>query len=258
MLRAALKKKEDPPGLIKHLRLTEHLEDDVLEALKTFPTCYAVVYHAEGKKTKAGQENKHWHIWIELDRPLSNVAFKERLRKHSDVFNRFKGQEAWTSRNHTDFGIWSQYVMRNCSAQVRYQRDPDDTHPPLPPVAVPVVASASEASAISYTMTSSRIRKKAMKEQFKEFLTEKGWFEGCVVLEDVQERTELAVSELTDYWSNAFTYHQGSIIVQYVIYEFGDDEVKKAIRDINSRNYVQQFSWVQEIKRSERISRTYV
>lgn len=214
--------------MAQHLRLGK-VSDDALVALKAIPGVVAIVLHVRGKKG----EHPHWHVWMETG-GITHEAIRKRLRKF-EVFKTYSGNEDWSLRDHNSYAKWSEYVMRNTSAQVLFEV-PDETHPPLPPVAaLPIVVTGGGSAAAHTVQVVRPKRSKAMKVLFCEYLKdERGWFDGCVSLSSLEEKKKEVIDELTVFWENAFTIPQGEIIINYAIWVFAD----MCVRDqIKRRNY---------------------
>lgn len=217
--------------MAKHLRLGK-VSDDALAALKATPGVVAIVLHVMGKKG----EHPHWHVWMETG-GISHEAVRKRLRK-LEPFKTYSGNEDWSLRDHDSYTKWSEYVMRNTSAQVLYEV-PDESHPPLPPVAAtlrePALAVTGGGSAVAHTVQVVRPkRSKAMKVLFCEYLKdERGWFYGCVSSSSLEEKKKEVIDELTVFWENAFTIPQGEVIINYAIWVFADMGVRDWIKANN-------------------------
>lgn len=102
-------KPKDPPAIAHHLRLEVADLKPFEEALSAFPHTKAIVRHRTGKKG----EHPHLHVFFQLERELTKVGLKDRLRAFNDVFKSLKGQGEWTFRPHDSFEIWCKYVVKN-------------------------------------------------------------------------------------------------------------------------------------------------
>lgn len=218
------------PG--KHL-VCGKISDEALESLKQLSSVIAVVLHVTGKKKG---EHPHWHVWLDVV-GITHEAVRKRLRTHNELWRSYSGNEHWSLRDHTSYSTWSTYVTSNPSAQILFER-PTDKFPPIPPVVpIPIVASAASAASVaSSPLTIIKPPKKSlpMRTQFVQYLTNKGWSPECITIGYMADKKEELISELTDYWENAFTTPQGAVMIQHAMYVFGDTVVRNRIKECNS------------------------
>lgn len=220
---------KDPVTPHKHFRFGYPC-DELLEALKTFPSVKAIVLHRIGKKG----EHPHYHVWI-TGAPATCNTIKSRLIKHSaHIAGAAKTNGFWMSKAHDSYEAWGKYVMGNVSAEVLL----DNPEAPLPPRAeLPIVAVGGAGTGVPAPTTTIVIKKPSarlpQRVQFVKYLENKGWEFDSVKEWNMYERLDELIEQLTEFSENAFTTPNGSATVQHALYYFADTVARNIIKEKN-------------------------
>lgn len=233
---------EDPPGPVKHLRLGR-ISPEALESLKTFPGSKAIVLHRYGKKG----EHHHWHVWLEFERPITNMTVKNRLRAHNELWKAYNSQNDWSFRNHDSWDNWSKYVMANLSAEILMAPADRDLKPT--PVPIVVMSELSGAGTTAHTTSSDTIApapavlsyrvqtprsNQPMRTKFVNYLRKDlHWDDGSIDSVNYEAKKIELVDELTEYWQNAFTTPQGVQCIEHAMWVFGNPAVRAKLKAQN-------------------------
>lgn len=234
---------KDPAAPRHHLRIETPALDPVVEALSTFEWAKSVVKHLAGKKG----EHPHLHIWLEFEKPLTKVAAKDRLRKHSDVFKSLSGNENWSFRPHDDYEAWCKYVCRNDSHSIIKGDDLlDQIHDEVPKVPIVVDGPLRSPNCPPARVIKSRI---PMREKFIQYLErDRYWKRGkqFSMLDKPlgwwDEFENEVVDAATEYWEAAFTVPEGIRMVKHAMWVFSDEDTRSTIQ-IKNRSAIKKSLW---------------
>lgn len=223
---------KDPVTPHKHFRFG-HPSDELLEALKTFPSVKAIVLHRTGKKSKE-QDHPHYHVWISGYATTCNTI-KSHLIKHSPyIAAASKTNGFWMAKAHDSYAAWAAYVMANYSAEVLL----DNAEAPLPPRAeLPLVATGGGGASATTTPSVVTVKRATarlpQRVQFVKYLEGRGWEADSVKEWNMYERLDHIIEELTDWSENAFTTPNGAATVQHALYYFADTTARNIIKEKN-------------------------
>lgn len=187
--------------------------------------------HLRGEKS----ERPHYHIWLELDEPMTHDKAKDKLREYHTMFDR--PFSTWMF-SHGKEGVeqyraWANYVSNAAKGAVILYETPDDSHPPIP--AIPVLPPAGGGSAAA-VMVKPPTNRTPQRVRFCNYLkTELNWETGCITMINYKDKLRELVDELTFFSENAFTTPNGAATVQHALWMFSDPAVKETIKASNYR-----------------------
>lgn len=228
-------KGDDPPATAHHLRLEVADLSQFIEPLKTFPWSKAIVCHQSGKTG----EHPHLHIFFQLERELTRVALKNRLKAHHDVFKSLYGQSQWSFRPHDSYTIWCKYVCKNLSHSIiKSDEELDTIHEEAPQV--PIVANGPLQSSNVPPARAIVVRKsRAMRDRFISYLEkERNWKIGEHFIITAETPASYwgqcereVIEAATEYWEAAFSFPEGERMCRYALYKFSCEEMREVIKD---------------------------
>jgi len=229
---------KDLPGVWKHLRFepgkgfsgnSEETSRQHAELLKAFPGVRAIVLHLRGQTG----EHPHLHVWWESDISggIVSESVRKRLRSYNDVFTKYSGQMMWSMRNHDNYEIWCKYVCKNGSHQVLLG---DEL------LLATSVESKQLLVAEPYTpqpYDKVILKKPTAEERLIKYCESLGWVRGDHFHPEQgtgywQRESKRAV---IDYSNNRVNNGQLVYMVRNVMFVFGDEDVKKWLRENTGR-----------------------
>lgn len=228
-------KSDDPPAIAHHVRIEVADLIQFYEPLKTFPGVKAIARHENGKTG----EHPHLHVFFQLERELTRVALKNRLKAHHDVFKSLYGNAQWRCKAHDSYTNWCRYVCGNLSHSIiKSDEELDKIHeevPKVPFVANGLLQSPGVPPARPIVVRKSR----AMRDRFIDYLEkERKWKvnQHFIITPETPasywSSCEREVIEAaTEYWEAAFSFPEGERMCRYALWKFSCDEMREVIKE---------------------------
>lgn len=219
--------KEDIPADAHHLRLEVADLKPFYESLATFPGSKAIVIHKNGKTG----EHPHLHVFFQLERKLTKVALKDRLRAHNEIFGTLKGQTMWSFRPHDNYTTWCKYVCRNLSHEIiKSDEELDKIHEETPKV--PIVADSPIRGAPQARII---VKKRTVAERLVSYCeAEYKWVLNTqFTLDSYYDGTakKMVGRALVEFTKGRFNDPQAVYMLRNLLYEFADDDLREFLKD---------------------------
>jgi len=225
---------KDPPAPNHHLRIELSDLSGVKHALNSFEWAVSVVEHITGKSG----EHPHLHVWLAFEKPLTKVAAKDRLRKHSDVFKSCSGNQNWSFRPHDSYTSWCTYVCKNISHEV-LKGDATLYKVSEEAPKVPIVANGPlQSPGVPPARVVVR-KSRAMREKFIDYCkNELHWKVGAqfvindeTTAHDLEKIENTVIKAANIFWELAFSYAEGERMCRHALWVFSCDEMREVISD---------------------------
>lgn len=214
---------------VKHIT-THTTSAEMLTLWKEFPGVRAIVLHKRGKRA----ERPHYHIWWETDDAVKNEQVKESLRSYAPAFAKPFSDWKFTRGNEgkEHYVKWASYVSdATKGAEILFEQDPDELHPPIPNL--PVLPATAGSGSVAATPVVVRRPSESQKARFVKHLLNLGWRVDDVTPENLSVKFFKLCDILTEWSENGFTTFQGVVTVQHALWYFADDGAQKEINEKN-------------------------
>lgn len=224
---------KDIPSVDKHIRFEVPEIDELAKELIKFPGTHSVVQHTAGKKG----EHPHLHVFYKnpKEREEKMAAVRDRIKKAPDspIMNRLYGNSQISMRAHDSYENWVKYVCENPSHAVIH--GPPELYEKSEQIKKGDVLNlpllANQIGPLSGKVVVVKDKKKPMRERFINYLeSEQLWRKNFSInLSNYQEKIDEIIKHLTEFWENAFTFPEGTRMVEHARYYFADDDVRDKI-----------------------------
>lgn len=221
---------EDPPGTDKHLRFGK-ISQEIYDLLVGFPGVKSIVLHTHGAKG----EHPHYHVWYEAAKAVTNQTVRNQLKKYNVKFNEMKSQNDWSFRNHDSWTEWAEYVCKNRTHEVLLQYKNIDEVSSQSKAAIPIVIQPITPGTPAGLAAPLPKKSISMRAKFVRYLEgECGWIRNeTITLDNKPDKATELITNLTDYWENAFTTPQGVVAAEHAFYVFANDDIRDLVRRAN-------------------------
>lgn len=227
---------KDIASVDKHIRFEVPEIDELAKELKQFPGTHSVVQHTAGKKG----EHPHLHVFYRnpKERPEKMAAVRDRIKKApaSPIMNSLYGNSQISIRAHDSYDNWVKYVCENPSHTVLH--GPPDLFQKSEEIKKGSVLNLpllAQQVGVSGKVVVVKDKKKPMRERFINYLeNEIKWEKNRTInLSNYDSKITEIIRHLTDFWENAFTFPEGSRMLEHARYVFADDDIREKIFNDN-------------------------
>jgi len=161
------------------------------------------------------------------------------------------GNGGYSIRPHNDYKLWYQYVFCPCKSAVEVLHNTSHERPTgftcgkcrqINEVVYETSDRLADPTPVPIKKPSTK--KLPMRLQFVKHLESLGWVKDehlCVETYNSLQGILKAVSdECTDFWENAFYLNEGERLVRHAIYVFGDEHIKRILRERNRNHFFEK------------------
>lgn len=217
------------------------VHETILPDVEAYVTTKFDVYVIGGRET-GKRETPHHHIWIKDD------VSESTLKKTCQRFCIAKGYKTERGKANAYYSLkpWDDNFSYMCKHSVRVWKGVPDDHPHLKPALPSLLVSDVEGTAgvgtalsgpqtasppVVYHIQKPRRVGESMRAKFVRYLqTELHWERGCITRETRESSKRKMISELVDFWENAFTTPQGAVCIEHAVWYFADELVLADLR----------------------------
>lgn len=229
---------EDIPAKCHHLRVTT----DLSGVLNCFKDISGVVIGLHPTSTK---EKPHYHVWLEVDEERTAQTIRN-IMKRAKV--KIFGNGSYSIRTHRDFHNWINYVFCSCKGATEVLYTSSRIRPELPYSCDDCLKTKSlvysdniPGAPVVVTQKAPSKKRLAMRIQFIDYCKSIGWKQNehftSEKYDNVHRILKEASDTCTDFWENAFHLTEGERMVRHAIYYFGDDTIKRILRQKNEAQF---------------------
>jgi len=232
---------KDAPAKTHHLRVTTDLSGVYTWLKDVSGVCI-------GLHPTSSKEKPHYHIWLESDQERTAQTIRNQMKREKlEVF----GNGSYSIRTHNDFTLWYSYVFCPCKSAVEVLNNTSHARPTgftcgkCRQTNELVYASPDRlADPAPVAVKKVSTKKLPMRLQFVKHCESLGWVKGEHLtverFDNLRDILRQVSDTCTDFWENAFYLNEGERLVRHAIYYFGDESIKRILRERNRNHFFEK------------------